>query len=148
MAKPTKVPGIFRVDGVTMKLCEKLAAKKCELFLVKDKQPTPSEYENEFNRVSANLFKSLKPKCVSQTFSTPTLANEYRELLKATTPPNEYRDLSVMIRVPAQTKSGGIKRNEKTNKVTMVWEKYDDQKDYEQPLEQQSFIEDLKEQAA
>jgi hypothetical protein len=134
--KVLKVPGIFRVDGVTKFNCEKMASKKLSIWLIHGRELTPEEYEDKHSELASELFAGIKPKAVSKEFSTPSLANEYKELLKRTTPPSDYRDLRIMINLPSQSKDGGIKKNTKTLKVVMSWRQFDDSINYEKIVQE------------
>jgi hypothetical protein len=124
MAKPIKVAGIFRVDGVTLILCKKIVTKKLEQWLPKGGKLTPEIYEAKFNQEVSALLESMKPKAISKEFDTPESARAYIELLKRLTPKSEYRDIRIMIHVASMDKNGGIKRNTKTFKPTMTWKPY------------------------
>tara|TARA_R110000851_G_scaffold197260_1_gene348316 strand:- start:201 stop:632 length:432 start_codon:yes stop_codon:yes gene_type:complete len=130
MAKIQKVAGIFRVNGVTLFLCKKLATKGLALWMVNKKRPTPDQYQAEFNKRSDAMFLSMKPKAISKEFATPEGAQEYIDLARLTTPKKEIRDLSIMINIPSEDSKGGIKRNKKTFKPIMTWALYDEHKDY------------------
>lgn len=130
MAKPVKAKGIFRVDGMTKVLAAKLATKKLELFRVEKKTPTPQEYQQKHAETVAEILESKIIKPVSNDLSSPAFARDFIDLIKRTTHEDDYRDLRVMINVPSQSKTGGIKRNKKSGKPVMTWESYDDGKDY------------------
>jgi hypothetical protein len=132
MAKPIKVAGIFRVDGVTLITCKKIVTKKLEQWLPKGGNLTPEVYEAKFNQEVAALLEGMKPKAISKEFATPENASEYIEILKRSTPKSEYRDLIIMIHVASMDKAGGIKRNKKTFKPTMTWKPYNPDYDYSQ----------------
>jgi hypothetical protein len=125
MSKPIKVPGIFRVDGVTLILCKKIAGKNLESWLPKGGNLTPDVYQSKFIQEVERLFQSIKPRAISKEFSDPRFSMEYLQLVKSTTPSDEYRDLRIMIHVASMDKQGGIKRNKKTFKPTMTWKPYD-----------------------
>jgi hypothetical protein len=125
MSKPIKVPGIFRVDGVTLISCKKIATKNLEYWLPKDGELTPHAYQSKFVEEVERLFQSIKPRAISKEFSDPRFCMEYLLLVKCTTPSDEYRDLRIMIHVASMDKQGGIKRNKKTFKPTMTWQPYE-----------------------
>lgn len=137
MARVTKVPGIFRVDGVTLTLVKKLVTKQMQSWTVgaAKRQPSPSEYETEFNSRVTDMYAHMKPKAVSKEFASPEAAQEYLDLVRSTTPKGEQRDLSIKIHVASLDKSGGVKRNKKTFKPVMTWQKYDTSYDYSEITE-------------
>jgi hypothetical protein len=77
MSKPIRVPGIFRVDGVTLILCKKIASKNLELWLPKGGNLTPDVYQSKFTQEVDRIFIGGKPRAISKEFSDPKFAMEY-----------------------------------------------------------------------
>lgn len=70
---------MFYVYGVTKKDCRKAAMKIVDKM--KDVKG-PSDYEERVERVSSELFKTMKPKCISGELSCPERVRQFIDLAK------------------------------------------------------------------